>query len=390
MSNILMPGLIDPHVHFREPGLTHKATMTTEAAAAHAGGIATVCEMPNTIPPTVTVEALADKVRRASTITLCDMRFFFGITDRTHIDELRRLWTDPSLRALQQRCSGVKLYLDHSTGNQKIAAELLCDVFATCAALRVPVVCHCEDPELNAAATRNHGMRRDAAAHSLRRPPESEAVSIATAISLTKQHGTQLHIAHLSTAEGIALVAEAKAMGLPVTCEVAPQHLFLTTDDYEHLGALAKINPPLRERTHQIALWEGIRQRIVDCIATDHAPHTLAEKRTENPLDAPSGVPGVETMLPLLLTVASGHWPHPHAPNPGAHLLYEDIARLCFQNPNRIFHLGKEDKTGGNIRTTVVIDSDAPWTIRGEKLHSLCGWTPYEGWKMHGRVVSWC
>ncbi|TSC59123.1 MAG: dihydroorotase [Candidatus Peregrinibacteria bacterium Greene0416_19] len=384
-TTIRFPRLIDCHVHFREPGLEQKGTMRSEAAAAKAGGVGIVCEMPNTDPPTVTIAALADKVRRAAEVDDCGIRFFFGVTDSVHLRAIEELWTGTSadMRRLKARCPGVKIYLDHSTGNQKVNAGLLDDVFQTCGRHGIPVVAHCEDAEMN-ARLQAENARADVGAHSFIRPPESEAKAIGHAITFAKKHGSRLHIAHLSTRDGVELVRRAKADGLPVTCEVAPHHVFLTTDDYAALGTFAKMNPPLRTRDHVEALWAGIADGTVDCIATDHAPHTIEEKRSSNPLDAPSGVPGVETMLPLLLTVALGGWPHPASARPAAcALTMNDIVRLCFTHPNHIFSLGASDEE------VLAVDPDAEWTIRGKDLHSKCQWTPYEGWNVKGKIVEW-
>ena len=377
MTTIALPGLIDPHVHFREPGLTHKGDMESEAAAAFAGGVTTVCDMPNTIPTTTSVAAFADKVERAKRIKNVDIRFFFGITERAHIADLRSLWEDAALRA---RCSGVKLYLDHSTGNQKAEGAVVEEAFKACAELDCLIVAHCEDAAMNAKAASEHAGT-DIALHSLQRPPEAEEKSVMETIALAKEYGTRFHVAHLSTKGALAIVRKAKAEGLPVTCEVAPHHLFLTTDDYALLGTLAKMNPPLRARDHLEALWGGIADGTVDCIATDHAPHTLEEKKTSDPLKAPSGVPGVATMLPLLLTVAAGGWPHPSSARPAIdHFDYETIRHLCFDNPNEIFRLGKTP-------VMITIDLDAEWVIRGKELPGKCGWTPFEGWNVRGKIM---
>ncbi len=374
-----LPGLIDCHVHFREPGLMQNGDMRSESEAARAGGVLAVCEMPNTVPPTVTQEAFQEKVELSRGIRDCDIHFFFGITERAHLQELRNMASEPWLR---QRCSGVKLYLDHSTGDQKIDGAIIDDVFKICKELDFTLVAHCEDAAMNEDARRKT-QDVSVSAHSLMRPPESEAASIRFAIEKAKKFGTRFHVAHLSTKEGLDLVRQAKRDRLSVTCEVAPHHLFLTTDDYETLGTLAKMNPPLRTEDHQEALWEGLVDGTVDCIATDHAPHTLEEKRVVDPLAAPSGVPGVETMLPLLLSVASDHWPHPgRKKKPPVELTYEDIAYLCFEGPNRIFRLGKD---AGEER--ILVDPEAEWTIYGKDLHSKCGWTPFEGWKVRGKVV---
>lgn len=391
-GKLIFQGLVDCHVHFREPGYEHKATMQAEAAAAIAGGVTTVCEMPNTNPPTVTIAALADKVRRADRIQQCDLRFFFGVTQEEHLRALIEMWTSnvAELQRLKKRCCGVKVYLDHSTGNQKIEKALMDEVFKACGEYKIPLVAHCEDPATNAAA---HAAltHQDVAAHSEARPPSSETVAIKKAIALAKKHKAHLHIAHLSTKEGLMLVRGAKAKNISVTCEVAPHHLFLTTDDYASLGTLGKMNPPLRSSDHRDALWEGILDGTVDCISTDHAPHTLEEKRDGAPLSAPSGVPGVETMMPLLLSVALGYWPHPKSDVPAILEMNTDaktsaftlshIARLCLDGPNKIFSLGRMENDH-----LVIVDRKAIWTIHGEELHSLCKWTPFEGWRVHGKI----
>ncbi|MCA9370539.1 MAG: dihydroorotase family protein [Candidatus Peregrinibacteria bacterium] len=365
MSNLItLPGLIDCHVHFREPGFEHKATMKSEAASARAGGVLTACEMPNTSPPCVTVNALRQKIAIADTITDCDIHFFFGITEASHMEEFQTAWNDEGLR---RRLCGVKLYLDHSTGNQKVDGGIVEDIFKRCSELGAPLVAHCEDAEINAEAAKMFAKQTDVSLHSLMRPSASEATAIEYAINLAKKHGTPFHIAHLSTAQGIDLVRTAKAEGVTVTCEVAPHHLFLSIHDYDRLGPLGKMNPPLRPLDDVEALWKGIEDGTVDCIATDHAPHTLEEKTSpKNPLDAPSGVPGVETMLPLLLTKLSP----------------DQIKMLCYENPNRIFSLNAPSEP------RITIDLDEEWVIHARDLHSKCDWTPYEGMTVRGRVVT--
>ncbi len=374
---LIFPGLIDCHVHFREPGLTHKATMASESASALAGGVTTVCEMPNTVPPTTTVEAFLEKVRianRSASLTAIDIRFFFGATKPEHLAELEKLFTDPSLEEAKKRCSGLKIYFDHSTGNQGADAEVIEKAFALAGRIGFTVVCHCEDAAMNAVAAASHPLRT-VADHSLRRPPEAEEKAIAEAIGYAKKHRAHLHVAHLSTKQGIALVRDAKKRGIDVTCEVAPHHLFLSTEDYARLGGFAKMNPPLRSSEHVEALWAGIADQTVDCVATDHAPHTRAEKADPDPAKVPSGVPGVATMLPLLLGAASRK-----------RLSYADIVRLCFANPNRIFGLGKQGIREGAPADLVLIDPAAAWTIRFSDLRSACDWTPFEGVETVGRV----
>ncbi|MEK7218620.1 MAG: dihydroorotase family protein, partial [Patescibacteria group bacterium] len=379
MKTITMPGLIDMHVHLREPGLTHKGDMETETRAALAGGVTTVCDMPNTVPPTVTLEALKDKVERAKRITDVDIRFYFGVTAREHLEELRKVFTEESQKDLRARCCGAKLFLDHSTGDQKIDPLLVEEVLGFCAGRGIVAVCHCEDPVVN-TARRNEFLQvagdfnrrlqdaNNVRIHSLLRPPESEEKAVAFILDLAKKTGAHVHPTHVSTRNAMGLIRAAKADGVNVTCDVAPHHLFLTTDHYAALGTLAKMNPPLRSADDQAALWDGIADGTVDCIATDHAPHTLEEKQNPDPLKAPSGVPGVETLLPLLLTVAAGEWPHPHSRSPKSEvrLTHDNIRRLCFENPNQILSLGKSDAP------TITVSTDEEWVIRGRELHSKC------------------
>ncbi|MDO8468630.1 MAG: dihydroorotase family protein [Candidatus Peribacter sp.] len=385
-GQLLFPGFIDCHVHFREPGLEQKGTMETESQSAIAGGVTTVCEMPNTNPPTVSIAALREKVRIAEGISTCDIRFFFGVTQSENLQELRRLWTEQEYSSLRDRCCGVKLYIDHSTGNQKAAKGVVEEAFRVCAELKIPLVVHCEDPVLNARAAKLN-MHTEIAAHSLIRAPESEQRAITSAIESAKETGAQLHIAHLSTKRGLELVGQAKKDGLPITCEVAPHHLFLSTEDYETLGTLGKINPPLRTPDHCEALWAGIESGTIDCVASDHAPHTFEEKQVMPALTAPSGVPGVETMIPLLLTVAAGRWPHPRRRSFQPKLMYADIRRLCFDRPNEIFALKRPMIESAAKANLALVEPEAEWEIHGADLHSKCGWTPYEGWKITGKAT---
>ncbi|MFH0770005.1 MAG: dihydroorotase family protein [Candidatus Peregrinibacteria bacterium] len=387
---LLFPGLIDCHVHFREPGLTHKGDMRSESRSALAGGVTTVCDMPNTVPPTVTVEALRDKVKRAEKISDCDIRFFFGVTKKSHLQEFKKAWGTPLLRS---RLAGLKVYFDHSTGDQRADMTTIEEAFRICAELHAPLVAHCEDAVINAEASAmiqhafSEGRSSDVSFHSLMRPTAAEVRAIEQGLDFVRKYGTAFHIAHLSTAQGLDLVRKAKKEGLPVTCEIAPHHLFLMTSDYASLGTFGKMNPPLRTPDQQRFLWEGVMDGTVDCIATDHAPHTLEEKKNPDWQKAPGGVPGVETMLPLLLTVAAGGWPHPsHLKAHRSKLKAQDIVRLCFENPNRIFKLGKQGIQEGAPADIVVVDPSKEWVIHGKELSARCGWTPYEGWKVWGRT----
>jgi dihydroorotase len=419
MSGALtLPGLIDCHVHFRDPGLTHKEDFESGMRAALAGGITTVCDMPNTNPPTRTMSALQEKIERARRVgnpksqipnPKCDIRFFFGVTQRRHLRELEEVMKREELK---KYVPGVKLYLEQSTGDQMIEEETIEEVFRTCAERGLMLVCHCEDEEI---IQRNIALRGPARltevqarlgkprstkqcgapqgdvrmkAHSEIRSVEAAVKATTKVIELAKKYETKLHIAHLSTADELELVRKAKMDEIAVTCEVAPHHLFLTIEDYASLGTLAKMNPPLRMKRHLEALWEGVLDGSVDCIASDHAPHTLEEKRSGPPLEAPSGVPGVETMLPLILSCVFGDGPVDSTGvrrMPGSRRLnIENVRRLLFNNPNRIFGLGRNP----DLPPFIHIDPEEEWVIQGKDLKSKCGWTPYEGWVVRGKAIE--
>lgn len=388
-SCLTCPALIDCHVHFREPGLEHKANMKSEAVAAYYGGITVVCDMPNTQPPTQSIAALSDKVNRAAAASKkVHFYFFLGATAPGHLAELEALWTQPRWSLLKPHCCGLKLYLDNSTGNMKSCTVVTEAAFALCGRLSIPLVAHCEQAEINDAAAKEVPYTT-VDTHSLRRPSESEVASVAYAIGLARQHRTPLHIAHLSTAGGLDLIREARAADpeLRLTCEVTPHHLFLSTDDYVCCGARVKVNPPLRHKTqHQNALWEGVLDGTIDCVSTDHAPHTQTEKDAPDGQPPPSGMPGVELVVPLLLTVAAGAWPHPRTTVPAAllakPLTYDRIVEMMHTNPNRIFGLGLSS-------TTLVrqFQTSTKWTVDEDLLHSHCRWSPYNGWHLVGKAI---
>ena len=388
---LIFPGLIDCHVHFREPGMEEAEDMESGSQAALAGGVTTVCEMPNTDPPTCTLDALMDKLERAKRIKDVDIRSFFNVSTEEHLDELAKINPDD--------ICGVKIYFDHSTGNLGANRDAIEGAFKLCTDRGIVIVGHCEDAEINDQA-KQANTETTIDAHSEIRPPESEAKAIEEGIALSKKYGTKFHVAHLSTKQGLDIIRAAKTDNQNITCEVAPHHLFLSTDDYDHLGTLGKMNPPLRTPDHCEVLWEGIKDGTIDCIATDHAPHTIESKqchteaaRSMTPLDSPSGVPGVETMLPLLLSAASNNNPNPRHPNTLIPVLseveglqYSDILRLCFNGPNQIFSLGKPGIQPGKPADILLVNPKETWAIHGKDLHSKCGWTPYEGWEVTGKV----
>jgi len=349
---LVLPGLVDAHVHLREPGGEHKEDLTSGTRAALAGGVTTVLAMPNTSPPITDADSLANALVLADSKAVCDFGFFVGATPG-NATEAARL-TD---------AVGLKMYMGSSTGS------LLVDDFGgqythfkTYPRAR-PIAVHAEDE----AAIRWFSRQGQ------RRPPLCATLDTARALVMAEHLGRRLHICHLSTAHELELVHAARARGVPVTCEVAPHHLFLTNDAEWRLGPRAKMNPPLRSQADRGALWEHLAW--IDAIASDHAPHTLKEKQV-GPKDAPAGVPGLETTLPLLLTAAGE-----------GQLLLSDVVRLTSAGPAQIFGLRRKGRiAAGFDADLVLVDFEAQWTITSERLWTRCGWTPFAGWPVKGRV----
>ena len=321
-----LPGLIDPHVHLREPGATHKEDWSTGTAAALAGGFVCVLVMPNTHPPVASAEVLQEVQRLAEARARCDYGLYLG-------GSLENVGTTPSLAS--QTC-GLKMYLDQTYGPLRLDdLSTVIHHFALWPAGR-PVVVH------------------------------AEGRSLALALLLCALYDKALHVAHVSRAEELVLIRHAKERGWRVTCEVTPHHLFLDEADVPRLGAgRAEVRPRLTQASDRQALWAGLE--LIDCFATDHAPHTLAEKDGPNP---PPGFPGLETALPLLLdAVGQGR------------LTLQGLVARMFENPRRIWNLSAWPDT------YIEVDPQARWTIHASELNSRCGWTPFEGWEVRGRVA---
>jgi carbamoyl-phosphate synthase/aspartate carbamoyltransferase/dihydroorotase len=324
MGRLQLPGLIDVHVHLREPGGEHKENITSGSAAALAGGVVMMLDMPNTAPPIIDAEALALKRRLGGQKALCDVGFYVGATEANAAEAA----------GVAGQAVGLKIYLDQTYGPLRMSslAALLCHF-------------------------RTWPSRRPIAVH-------AEGLSAAVAIGLARAFGRRLHLCHVSRADEIALIRAAKESGAELTCEVAPHHLFLTDADARRLGPYGSMKPSLATAADQAALWANLD--VVDCIATDHAPHTRAEKDGPTP---PPGVPGLETMLPLLLTaVAEGR------------LELEKLIQLTHAAPLRIFGLAEA------ADTWVEVDRDARYRVGDELLHTQCGWTPFAGMTVKGRV----
>jgi dihydroorotase (multifunctional complex type) len=349
---LVLPGLVDAHVHLREPGGEHKEDIVSGTQAALAGGVTTVLAMPNTSPPIADRFSLANVIALADSKAVCDFGFFIGATPNNAAEA-----------ANLTGAVGLKMYMGSSTGSLLVRDfDSQYEHFRTFPRQR-PIVVHAED-EAAVQWFARQGQRR---------PPLCAALETARALVLAEHLGRRLHICHLSTAYELELVRAAKARGAPVTCEVAPHHLLLTDNAEWRLGPLVKMNPPLRSAADLDALWDNLDW--VDAIASDHAPHTRDEKQV-GMTDAPAGVPGLETTLPLLLT-ASGE----------GRMMLSDLVRLTSSGPADVFGLQRKGHIAPDYDADLVLVSpDVQWTISDETLQTKCGWSPFAGRRVKGRV----
>jgi len=345
----LTPGMIDVHVHFRQPGFAHKETWETGSRSAAAGGVTTVVDQPNTDPPTVDGETFDGKASLAA-----DSLVDYGINGGVTPEWLPRILLRRPVFALGE------VFLADSTGKMGIERDRFGEALAAAASRDVPVTVHAEDASLFNEGARD---RDDPDAWSAYRPARAEAEAVADACRAAVERDTEIHVAHVSTPEGIDLAAEAG-----MTCEVTPHHLFLSRNDLSDLGTHGRMNPPLRREGRRRKVHERVVDGTVDVIATDHAPHTRAEKDASI-WDAPSGVPGVETALPLLLNEARQ-----------GTLSYERVRDLTATNPADVFDLPEKGRIEkGGHADLVLFDPDATRPIRGAETHTKADWTPFEG-----------
>ncbi|MEZ5647412.1 MAG: dihydroorotase [Alphaproteobacteria bacterium] len=357
----ILPGVIDSQVHFREPGAPHKEDLETGTRAAVLGGVTTVFEMPNTQPPTTDATQLADKLARAKGRAWCDHAFFIGAAaeNARELAELERL----------PGCCGVKIFMGSSTGSLLVPDDDTLRTVLRSGRRRAAI--HAEDePRLKerAAIAQASGSPL---AHPEWRDVETARRATARILRLARETGRRIHVLHVTTAEEMMLLAEAKDIA---TVEVTPQHLTLEAPDcYRRLGTKAQMNPPIRDGHHRQALWQAISQGIVDCIGSDHAPHTLEEKAKPYPT-SPSGMPGVQTLLPLLL----------HHMQEGR-LSLGRLVDLTSAGPARIYNVANKGRiVVGYDADFTIVDLNREKTIESSWLASRCGWSPFEGMRIKG------
>lgn len=366
---LLLPGLIDDQVHFREPGLTHKATILSESRAAVAGGITSFMEMPNTVPPVFTLELLEQKYAIASRDSLANYSFFMGASN----DNL-----EETLRVNLKNVCGLKIFMGSSTGNLLVDNPKVLEGFFT----RFPglIASHCEDePTIrknSEAFRKQYGENVPVSCHPLIRSEEGCFKSSSFAVSLARKHGTRLHILHISTAHETQLFDN----DLPlteknITAEACIHHLWFNDSDYERLGTKIKWNPAIKTRHDQDAVFQAILDDRIDIIATDHAPHTLEEKQNTY-FNAPAGGPLVQHSLTAMLEFF----------HQGKISLEKIVEKMC-HNPAVLFRI--EDRgfiREGYFADLVLVDLNNPWVVEKTNILAKCGWSPFEGQTFRSKV----
>ncbi len=358
---VVLPGVIDSQVHFREPGLEHKEDLASGTAAAVCGGVTTVFEMPNTKPNTDTAERLEDKLQRALGRAWSNYAFFIGATaeNADHLAELEVL----------EGCCGVKVFMGSSTGSLLVPDKQTLVRVLNSGRRRVAV--HCEDENrLNERKTLLQGDV-SVSQHPVWRDEETALRATSRLLSAAEHVRRPVHVLHVTTAQEMQLLEKHKDIA---TVEVTPQHLTLFAPDcYERLGSHAQMNPPIRDERHRTALWHAVRDGLVDVIGSDHAPHTLDEKAKPYP-QSPSGMPGVQTLLPLMLNhVAEGR------------LTLERLVDLVCSGPARIYNIAGKGRIGvGFDADLTIVDLEATHTISVDEMKSKAGFTPFDGMKVKG------
>ena len=360
----ILPGVIDSQVHFREPGLETKEDLESGSRAAVLGGVTAVFEMPNTKPNTDSAEAVADKLARAKERMWCDHAFYVGAT-ADNAEALAELEMLPGT-------AGVKIFMGASTGSLLVAEdEQLARVLRSG---RRRVAIHAEDePRMN--ARQGERIEGDASSHPVWRDDESALLATRRILKIARETGRKIHILHITTPEELALIAANKDIA---TCELTPQHLTLAGEEaYPRLGTYAQMNPPIRSGKHRDGLWHYLRQGVPDVLGSDHAPHTKDEKAKAYPA-SPSGMPGVQTLLPLMLNhVAEGR------------LTLQHLIELTSAGPQRVFGLRTKGRIAlGYDADFSVVDLKARWTIEESWLASRCGWSPFTGMEITGRPIG--
>ena len=372
-GRLVMPGVIDEHVHFRDPGLTHKADMMTESRAAVAGGVTSFIDMPNTVPATTTVAAVESKMARAAEVSCANYAFFIGATN-SNIDEL--------LAADYSKVAGVKLFLGSSTGNMLVDSEsTVSRIFSEVPAL---IAVHAEDESIISAnkklVTEKFGEDAPIELHPLIRSREACVEATRRAVEGAKKYNARLHVLHISTEEELAFFTPGPIEDKRITAETCPQYLIFTNAQYQGYGSGIKCNPAIKMPEDRDALRKAVADGTIDVIATDHAPH-LPEEKAGGSLKAVSGMPMIQFSLPVMLSLAAE----------GIFTIEKVVETMC-HNPAKLYGIDRRGflRPGYYADIALVDDQCEAYTVTSEMVLSKCGWTPLEGAPLSARVdMTW-
>ena len=375
----VMAGGIDAHVHFREPGLTHKADMETESRAAAAGGVTYVMDMPNTNPPTITAQALKDKIESAKGRTTGKIAFHIGATN-SNAAEICRLITegDAETGLTPDDVAGVKVFMGSSTGNMLVDnGGALAELFAIKAK---PVLVHCEDEAIIkanlATAAERYGEDIPFTEHENIRSRMACIKSSIKALEMAMKYGTRLVLCHISTKEEMEMVRAAKLNNPDIVAETSCNYLWFSNEDYSRLGSKVKCNPSVKTASDREALRRGLAEGIIDTIGSDHAPHLLSEKDNKSG-KAPSGLPTIQQSLPVLVTIAAQD-----------DIPLTRIASVFSEKASEIYGLNTGKIAKGYAADLVVFDKEKEFTVKAEDLKGKCGWSPFEGETLKGYIET--
>ncbi len=368
---LVLPGLIDVHVHLRDEGKAYKEDFYTGTAAAAAGGMTTVLDMPNNDPVTMSVETLKNRMRIAARSVLVNVGFYSEFpSDLGGVGGI-----------VAQGAVGFKLFMARQVGGLNVDDDkALQEAFTKVGELGVPVAVHAEDKALLMANEERlkRANRRDAAAFLKAHSVRVELKAVERLLEISAQTGVLLHFCHMTTEEGLNAVIEAKKSGRNVTCEVTPQHLLLSNTDFKRYGLMLTMMPPLRSESHIEALWKGVADGWVDVLGSDHAPHALSEKSADSVWDVKVGVPGLETTLPLMLTMVKKN-----------RISLARVVQLLSEKPAEIFNLRDRSRLEqGRKADLVVVDFNRKFRIDASKFHSKAKYSPFDNWEVQGRPVK--
>jgi dihydroorotase len=370
-NRLVLPGLIDVHVHLRDEGKAYKEDFYTGTAAAAAGGFTTVLDMPNNDPVTMTAESVRNRMSLAERRVLVNVGFYSEFP--RHLKEIREIVSEGAL--------AFKLFMANRVGGLNINDDQdLQEAFTEVGLEEVPVAVHAEDhssvftKEQELKAAKHDDVTAFLKAH----PEQAELKAIERVLKTSSGTEARVHFCHVTTEEGLNRIGEAKKTGRTVTCEVTPNHLLLSKVDFVRVGAMLAMMPPLRDSADVKALWQGVEKGLVDVLGSDHAPHTMEEKSAKSIWDAKVGVPGLETTLPVMLTMVKKN-----------RLTIDMLVRLIAEKPAEIFKLKGRGRLEQGMKADVVaVDLKEKFKVDASKFHSKAKYSPYDGWEVQGRPIK--